>query len=359
MVGESECVTRLAPSPTGALHLGNARTFLINWAMAERRGWRVVMRVEDLDTPRVKAGAEAGALDDLEWLGLTWEGCDAPGRGVLRQRDDLSPYRQALMRLHERGLIYPCSLTRSEIAEAVASAPQAGDGGEHDTRYPGTSRGNDASDVSDLLEASERCWRVRVPDGPRVVSDGFMGEVTVDVQAEVGDFIVASKAGLPAYQLAVVVDDHRQGVTDVVRGDDLIGSAARQAWLWEALWGDELETRNAKRESLGADVSGSEFRVSSSIPRYWHLPLVLGEDGHRLAKRHGDTRVSWFAEQGVTAERVVGLLGWWSGVVDEPVAMTAREFAEGFTLEGLPREPVVMDERAWRWLGVKPVGGSR
>ncbi|MEO0964597.1 MAG: glutamate--tRNA ligase family protein [Planctomycetota bacterium] len=328
-------VTRLAPSPTGALHLGNARTFLINWAMAVRRGWRVVMRVEDLDTPRVKAGAEASALRDLRWLGLTWDGMDRPGQGVTRQRDELSPYRDALLRLHERGLIYPCSLTRREVAEASASAPQATfgpgviDRSKHEQRYPGTSRDADASDTGDLLEPSDRCWRVRVPDGARVVRDGFMGEVSVDVQAEVGDFIVASKAGLPAYQLAVVVDDRRQGVTEVVRGDDLIGSAARQGWLW-AMLGHEGE------------------------PNWWHLPLVLGEDGHRLAKRHGDTRVGWFAERGVSAERVVGLLAWWSGVVEEPMAMSAAEFAGAFTLDALPREPAVMDDRAWRWLGVSP-----
>jgi glutamyl-tRNA synthetase len=335
-------VTRLAPSPTGALHLGNARTFLVNWAMAVQRGWRVVMRVEDLDTPRVKPGAEAAALDDLAWLGLTWEGMHDPGRGVLRQRDDLSPYRRALMQLHGRGLIYPCSLTRSEIAEAVASAPQRGDAAEHDLRYPGTSRDADASDVSDLLSPSDRCWRLRVPAGPRVIEDGVMGPVTVDVQAEVGDFIVASKAGLPAYQLAVVVDDHRQGVTDVVRGDDLIGSAARQAMLWAMLGLD-----------AGAGGAGGDGQGGAG-PRWWHVPLVLGADGHRLAKRHGDTRLRWFAEQGVTAERMVGLLAWWSGVRDdgqaEPVAMSARAFAEAFTLDALPREPVVMDDRAWRWL---------
>ncbi|MEM9253548.1 MAG: glutamate--tRNA ligase family protein, partial [Planctomycetota bacterium] len=321
----------------------------INWAMAVRRGWRVVMRVEDLDTPRIKPGAEAAALRDLRWLGLTWEGMDTQGEGVLRQRDDLTPYRDALLRLHAKGLIYPCSLTRKEVAEAAASAPHprneaAGrdegvgliDRSGHEQRYPGTSRDADASDTSDLLKPSDRCWRLRVPDGPRAVHDGFMGDVSIDVQAEVGDFVVASKAGLPAYQLAVVVDDHRQCVTDVVRGDDLIGSAARQAWLWEML-------------------------DYPSEPNWWHLPLVLGEDGHRLAKRHGDTRVSWFAERGVSAERVVGLLAWWCGVGGadgEPMAMSEAAFAEAFTLDALPREPVVMDERAWRWLGASPQGAN-
>ncbi|MEO0588206.1 MAG: tRNA glutamyl-Q(34) synthetase GluQRS [Planctomycetota bacterium] len=343
MASEPQRVTRLAPSPTGALHLGNARTFLVNWAMATQRGWRVALRIEDLDTPRVKPGADRQALDDLRWLGLTWDGSDDPAEATLTQRDDLTPYRDALLALHERGLIYPCALTRSEIAEAAASAPQALAPGvidrtAHEQRYPGTSRDADASDTTDLLAPSDRCWRVRIPDGPRAVTDGLLGDVSIDVQAEVGDFIVATKAGLPSYQLAVVVDDHRQGVTDVVRGDDLIGSAARQGWLWEM---------------LGLTVAGRRE------PSWWHLPLVLGEDGRRLAKRHGDTRVAMFREQGVPAERVVGLLAWWSGVTAEPMAMSATEFAERFTLDALPRDPVAMDAKAWQWLGGNPEGTTR
>lgn len=307
--------TRLAPSPTGALHLGNARTFLINWAMARHGGWRVAMRIEDLDTPRIKADATEQAIDVLRWLGIDWDG------PVLIQSGDLAPYRAALQTLHAQGQIYPCAMTRSEIAEAAASAPH---GGEHELRYPGTSRGSDARDTSDLLAVSERCWRVAVPDGPITFEDRFHGPQTVDVQQQVGDFVVASKAGLPAYQLSVVVDDARQGVTEVVRGDDLLGSTGRQLWLHRML--------------------------GLAEPRYTHVPLVLGADGRRLAKRHGDTRLVFYREQAVAAERVVGLLASWSGIGENREPMSATVFAERFRLDRLPREPVTFTAEDEAWL---------
>ena len=325
--------TRLAPSPTGALHLGNARTFLISWAMARQNGWRVVLRIEDLDTPRVKPGADVQAIDDLRWLGLDW---DHPDSRILHQLEDLSPYSHALESLKSRGQAYPCVCTRREI-ELAASAPNAGD---HEVRYPGTCRPGRAGKVQAIADAtqpmtpaltqapttSQAAWRLRVPDGPVGFVDQFAGPQSIDVQSTVGDFVIHTKAGLPAYQLAVVVDDHRQGVTDIVRGDDLIPSAARQIWLYRL---------------LGLDAS---------IPRYCHLPLVIGPDGRRLAKRHGDTRLSWYREHSVTAERVIGLIASWSGVVEAPRPMTIQEFADRFRIDRLPHTPASFTQDAHAWL---------
>ena len=313
--------TRLAPSPTGALHLGNARTFLINWALARQRGQRILLRIEDLDGPRIKRGSDRLAMDTLAWLGLDWD------EGPIYQAADLEPYRHALARLLEGGHVYPCDATRKEI-EAAQSAPHRDD---HELRYPGTNRPTPATDRDawpSLLDAGPHAWRLIVPDGPIAFDDELHGKVSVDVQQQVGDFVVATKAGLPAYQLAVVVDDARQEVTDVVRGDDLLRSTARQVLLYGLL-------------GLG------------DPPRYAHVPLVIGEDGRRLAKRHGDTRLARYRELGVDAHRVVALLASWCGATPrgQPVdAMTAAEFADRFELDAIPREPVMFTHEDEAWL---------
>lgn len=316
-------ITRLAPSPTGALHLGNARTFLVNWALARQRRWRVVLRIEDLDSPRTKSGADQQAIDMLGWLGLDWD--DGPHY----QLADLWPYHRALGELAERGLIYRCTCTRSEIAEAQ-SAPHDEPAVSGDLRYPGTHRPPTAQPTRyapDEVDAGGAAiaWRVRVPDEPIAFDDALQGPQAINVQADVGDFVVATKSGLPAYQLAVVVDDARQGVTDIVRGDDLLRSAPRQLLLYDLLG-------------------------LAPPPGYTHLPLVLGPDGRRLAKRHGDTRLVAYREAGVAAERVVGLLGWWSGVGDKPTEMTAAEFARRFDLAALPPESSVFTQEDEAWL---------
>ncbi len=307
--------TRLAPSPTGALHLGNARTFLVNWALAKHYGWKVTLRIDDLDTPRVKADAAAEAIADLRWLGLGWND------GPFTQADNLEPYEGALQQLADAGLTYPCPATRKEIA-AAQSAPHAD---EHELRYPGLYRPAPGSNPPPIPADTPTALRVIVPDEAIEFEDAFHGPQSINVQQHVGDFVVASKAGLPAYQLACVVDDARQGINEVVRGDDLLGSTARQVLLYRLL-------------NLGPP------------PRYTHLPLVLGPDGHRLAKRHGDTRVSFYREHGVPAERIVALLGRWSGIDAPGDGMTALEFAERFALEKMPRDAVTMTEGDEAWL---------
>ena len=321
--------TRLAPSPTGALHLGNARTFLVNWALARQRSQRVLLRIEDLDGPRIKRGSDRQALETLAWLGLDWD------EGPIYQSHDAAPYQGALESLRSAGRVYPCDATRKEI-EAAQSAPHRDD---HELRYPGTNRPAPGAatpptppptpaPTPPLLHEDRYAWRLIVPDGPIDFHDELHGPQAVDVQQQVGDFVVATKAGTPAYQLAVVVDDARQGVTDVVRGDDLLRSTARQVLLYRLL-------------ALGPP------------PRYLHLPLVVGEDGRRLAKRHGDTRLDTYRRRGVPPERIVGLLARWSGVRGEDGAaapMTAAAFAERFDLDALPRGEVTFTQEEEAWL---------
>jgi glutamyl-tRNA synthetase len=304
--------TRLAPSPTGALHLGNARTFLVNWALARQQGWRIVLRIEDLDGPRVKPEAAAEAIDILQWLGLDWD------EGPHYQRRDLAPYRAALDRLAQQGHVYPCRCTRREIEQASLSAPHADD---HELRYPGTCRGNQFMQSEDPQD--QIALRLRVPAGATAFTDNFIGLHQHDVDAATGDFLVATKEGLPSYQLAVVVDDARQGVDRIVRGADLLASTHRQLLL---------------QQRLGL----------APPPEYWHLPLVVGADGRRLAKRHGDSRVSHYRRQGVTPDRALGLLAEWCGLGPRR-QLDAEQFLRQFDLTRVPKAPIVytLADEAW------------
>jgi len=307
--------TRLAPSPTGALHLGNARTFLVTWALARQRGWHIVLRIEDLDGPRVKPHAAAEAVALLRWLGLDWD------EGPLTQRDCLEPYRQALRQLADDGVVYPCRCTRREVEAAALSAPH---GDDHELRYPGTCRPAQVAAVRYDDSDAGIAWRVRVDPEPTEFLDQIAGPQAANVAAAVGDFIVATKDGLPSYQLAVVVDDGRQGIDCIVRGDDLLGSTHRQRLLQRLL------------------------RIPSA-DAYFHLPLVRGIDGKRLAKRHGDTRVAGYRELGTPPERVVGLLAEWCGLGPRR-EMSAREFLAAWDLGQLPPQPVVFDAQDDAWL---------
>lgn len=307
--------TRLAPSPTGVLHLGNARTFLVNWAMARRHGWRIVLRIEDLDGPRVKEGAIEQTVDLLRWLGMDWD------EGPVVQSLDLSPYIDAASRLAGVGAIYPCELTRAQI-EAAASAPQEG---AHEIPFPRSMR---PTILARTFEDTGSNWRFATPDETVCFVDGFCGEQSHRPCDTVGDFVVWTKRGQPSYQLAVVVDDARQGVTQVVRGNDLLDSAARQILLYRA---------------LGAGPP----------PAYTHLPLVVGADGRRLAKRHGDTRLDAYRAAGVRAERVIGwvaatcAVGGSAGAAKE---ISAAEFRDALDLNSIPRTNVVFTAEADSWL---------
>ena len=312
-------VTRLAPSPTGALHVGNARTFLINWCMARAAGWRVVLRIEDLDTPRVKPGVIADTVEILRWLGLDWD------EGPILQSADPEPYRDALRTLVKRGLVYPCALSRAEI-EAAAAAPNEGDRELRFTpslRPPmgvlGPAPGGASNEPTN--------WRLQVDDGRVTIEDRFRGRVELNIAQSVGDFVVWTKQDCPSYQLAVVVDDARQGVTEVVRGDDLLDSAGRQTLVYRAL-------------GLGEP------------PAYTHLPLVRGADGKRLAKRHGSTRLDALRDRGVPSGRVLALLARWCGVDvgGGGESVRAGDLIGAVRLDTIPRHDITLTPEDEAWL---------
>lgn len=317
MVGDPHIRGRLAPSPTGALHVGNARSFLLAWLSIRSRGGTVVLRMEDLDHPKVKPGTAADVLDDLRWLGLDWdEGPDVGGRHAPYVQGERSEhYAAALGQLQAAGLVYPCVCSRQDV-EAAQAAPHAED---YCQRYPGTCRDRFASfeDACAALPPGRLpAWRFRVPDQMIGFEDGFAGRCEANVAQRDGDFVLARDARGAGYMLAVVVDDAAMGISEVLRGDDLMPATHRQLLLYRAL--------------------------GLTPPRFIHVPLVVGADGKRLAKRHGDTRLRTYREQGVLPDRVIGYLAWSCGLVPWGTACCTPDLIAGFSLNALPREPLVL-----------------
>jgi len=308
-------IGRLAPSPTGAQHLGNARTYLIAWLSARSRNGDVRLRIEDIDSPRVKKGAADQSLQDLSWLGLDWDG------DPIVQTSRLPLYESALESLKRQELVYPCTCTRTDIATS-ASAPHA----EHEGPvYPGTCSHRRVGDADTFLgENRTFAWRFRVSHSPRF-HDFHAGDQFIDMNQLGGDFVIWKSAGSPAYQLAVVVDDAAMGITEVIRGDDLLPSTPRQLLLYRAL--------------------------GFAPPSFAHIPLVVGEDGRRLAKRHGDTRLATLREAGVKPEAVVGLLAWSCGWLGQPEQISAQELLPMFKLATIPKQPFVLTEQLLKRIG--------
>lgn len=266
--------------------------------------------MEDIDSPRIKSGAMDAALEDLQWLGLDWDG------EPVVQTTRRAMYEAALARLKASEQVYPCTCSRTDIAQA-ASAPHA----EHEGPvYPGICAGRNAHDIP----AAPHAWRFRVQDSPRF-TDRFCGEVAIDLATVGGDFVVWKNTDTPAYQLAVVVDDAAMGISHVLRGDDLLPSTPRQILLQKAL---NLPT-----------------------PVYAHLPLVVGEDGRRLAKRHGDTRLCALRAAGVQPEALMGLLAWSCGWIERIEPIPLKDLLPRFDLQCIPRKPFVLTAEHLRSIG--------
>jgi glutamyl-tRNA synthetase len=303
---------RLAPSPTGAQHVGNARTALVAWAHARRAGGEVRLRIEDIDSPRIKPGAAEALLEDYRWLGLDWDG------EIVVQTQRVALYQAALQKLIQADAIFPCTCSRTDIA-AAASAPHA----EHEGPvYPGTCAHRHAADAAKLN--GPFAWRFRVKKTP-AFDDILRGPTQLDLPTLGGDFVVWKNTDTPAYQLAVVVDDAAMGITEVLRGDDLVPSTPRQLLVAQAL------------------------RLSS--PRYGHVPLVTGTDGRRLAKRHGDTRLGALRAAGVTAEALIGMLAWSLGWIDRIEPVAAQDLLPHAELGKIPTLPFVLTDEHLATIG--------
>lgn len=301
---------RYAPSPTGDLHLGNLRTALMAWLQARLMGGVFVLRMEDLDQPRNRTGSAEKILQDLHRLGIDWdEGPDRSGPlGPYVQSDRNGFYGVAFEHLEEKGRVFPCYCSRKDIRDA-ASAPHGGE-----LVYPGTCRPvDDGTKAPAPFSRRQRkpAWRFAVNERTLCFHDCLLGIRRQNLAREVGDFVVKRRDEVFAYQLAVVVDDALMGITDVVRGQDLVDSTARQVVLQEAL--------------------------GLPTPRYWHVPVLRDEQGERLSKRDGSASLGKFRAAGGTVESLVGGFAAELSLVEPGTVVSAKELLSGLKLSDLFR----------------------
>jgi glutamyl-tRNA synthetase len=303
---------RYAPSPTGWIHVGNARTALVAWLSVRSRGGSFVWRVEDLDGPRVLPGMAAAQMADLAWLGLDWdEGPEVGGPHAPYVQSERSGfYEAALRRLAAAGRLFPCRLSRKDL-QAMASAPHGGE----EAPYPASLRpGTLEPDWFERLCGMARpdaAIRFRVDDRPTTFTDRVFGVLTEQVDLAVGDFVLKRRDGLYAYQLAVVVDDLLMGIDDVVRGADLLASTARQIQLIEALGG--------------------------APPAYAHVPLMRSPQGEKLSKRDKGLTLRSLREEGARPEAVTGYLAYSLGLLDRPESCRPIDLVPLFAWEKIGR----------------------
>ncbi len=305
---------RYAPTPSGWLHLGNARTALAAWASIRHQGGTFVWRLEDLDGPRTVPGMAVAAEEDLRWLGLDWDEGPHPVGGPFfpyAQSQRAERYEEALERLAQAGRLFPCRVSRADLAN-LATAPH---GREGTPPYPASLRPRDLPpDWFEAMRAKPKpdaALRFRVDSEPVSFADRICGPVTERVDQTVGDFVLKRRDGVYAYQLAVVVDDLAMGITEVVRGRDLLDSTGRQIQLIEALGG--------------------------RVPEYAHLPLVVNAQGDKLSKRDDGMRLRTLRENGVLPEEVVGQLAASLGLLDRPEPCRAEELVAVFGWEKVSR----------------------
>ena len=300
---------RYAPSPSGRMHLGNLMCCLLAWLSAKSKGGQVLLRIEDLDTvrcPRVYADA---IVDDLAWLGLA---ADGPTPTVYQsERSEI--YQQYYDILLKKGLVYPCFCSRSQLH--AASAPHRSDG---QVVYAGTCRGLSDAEIARRSLTRAPAFRVQVPDEEIAFTDGHLGRYAENLARDCGDFYLRRADGVFAYQLAVVVDDALMGVTEVVRGSDLLSSTPRQLWLYREL--------------------------GLTAPQFYHLPLLLAPDGRRLSKRDGDQSLENLRAR-YTPQEIIGKLAYVCGLQDTPAPASPQELVPGFSWDKVPKQDILLPEK--------------
>ncbi len=319
----SDVRARFAPAPSGSIHVGNARSALFSWAFARHHGGTFVLRVEDTDTSRVSEEAFHGVMDSLRWLGLDWdEGPDVGGpHGPYRQSQRRDIYDEKVRQLLEQGDAYPCYCTPEELEERRRAAQAAGQSPGYDGRCRSLTPEERASREAEGLP---KVIRFAMPDRDWVVHDLVKGDVHFAAGA-LKDFVLVRSDGSPVFLLAVAVDDLLMGMTHVIRGEDLLASAPRNAAVIEALGG--------------------------TAPEYGHLPLLVGADRQPLSKRHGSTSVEAFREQGFLPEALVNylaLLGWSKDA--ETTFFTRDELVEAFDISRVSSNPAAFDTQKLEWM---------
>ena len=307
-------VGRFAPSPSGRIHLGNILCCLLAWLSVRRQGGEVVLRIEDLDTARCPRRYAHQMEEDLRWLGLDWDRGPTVGGpdGSYYQSERTALYQAALERLEGMGLVYPCFCTRAELH--AASAPHREDG---QVVYAGTCRHLTAAEIAEKAKHCAPALRLRVPAETWAFTDGHMGPYSENLARDCGDFLLRRSDGMFAYQLAVVVDDAAMGVTEVVRGADLLDSTPRQLYLYHLL--------------------------GLTPPKFIHFPLLLAPNGRRLSKRDADAGLDVLRDRAAPAE-VLGKLAYLAGFNPSAEPKTAQQLLADFAWDKVPREDIRIPE---------------
>lgn len=307
-------VGRFAPSPSGRIHLGNILCCLLAWLSVRQKGGRVLLRIEDLDTARCPRRYSRQMLEDLRWLGLDWdEGPETGGPGgPYFQSERTAVYEEALARLEAMGMVYPCFCTRAELH--AASAPHREDG---QVLYAGTCRDLTAEEVAERSRVRAPALRLRVPEETWAFTDGHMGAYGEELARDCGDFLLRRSDGMFAYQLAVVVDDAAMGVTEVVRGADLLDSTPRQLYLYRLL--------------------------GLTPPEFYHFPLLLAPDGRRLSKRNADAGLEDLRPR-FDPEDILGRLAYLAGFNPSCAPKTAEQLLADFDWDRVPRADIRIPE---------------
>lgn len=294
---------RFAPSPSGRMHLGNVFSALLAWLSVKSQGGEMVLRIEDLDPDRCRPEYTETLKDDLQWLGLVWDREQTP------QSQRTAAYADAFSLLENQGLVYPCYCNRAELH--AASAPHASDGR---ILYGGTCR--DLTPAQRAEKTKAPAWRLKVPDREYGFTDGLQGTFSENLAENCGDFIIRRADGVYAYQLAVVTDDADGGITQVVRGMDLLDSTPRQLYLYDLL--------------------------DKKPPEFYHVPLLLSADGRRLSKRDRDLDLG-ILRQTYHPEEILGRLAHVAGILDRPEAASARELVKVFSWDNIRQNSVILE----------------
>ena len=294
---------RFAPSPSGRMHLGNVFSAMLAWLSAKSQGGEIILRIEDLDPARSRREYAEAIMEDFRWLGLKWD------RRAPDQSRRSEAYEEALETIRNRGLLYPCYCSREELH--AASAPHASDGR---VIYAGTCR--DLTEAQRAAMTKSPCLRVRVPDREITFTDGLQGVFSMNLKKEWGDFILRRADRVAAYQLAVVADDGAGGITEVVRGRDLMSSTPAQLWLYELL--------------------------GLTPPQFYHVPMLMSPDGRRLSKRDRDLDLGEMKKH-LRPEEIIGLLAYLCGLTERREPISPAELAAEFSWDKVRREDIIAD----------------
>lgn len=303
---DGRIIGRIAPSPSGLMHLGNAFSALLAWAFARSENGKFVVRLENLDERCQNSMYVQGLLEDLHWLGIDWDG------EPIVQTERVPAYEKALARIAQHADLYPCFCSRADLH--AASAPHASDG---TPLYAGTCYEMDAGQRAEQAARQRHALRLHVPDETISFVDAIQGPYAQDLASECGDFVLRRSDGVFAYQLVCVVDDIASGITQIVRGRDLLSSTPRQMLLYELL--------------------------DAPVPEFAHHPLLLASDGRRLSKRDGDSTIASMRERGIAPEAIVGYLAHLAGQVEVGESMCAVELLDVFDASRIPREDMTVD----------------